>query len=72
MRCFIAVEIPVEIKKQILLVQEHFEKFDNLTLVNPELFHSTLLFLGELDKEHVEEAKNLGLIFGKPMPIKQF
>ncbi len=59
MRCFIAVEIPVDIKKQILSVQEHFEKFDNLTLVNPELFHSTLLFLGELDKEQAEEAKNV-------------
>lgn len=59
MRCFIAVEIPADIKKQIRSVQEHFEKFDNMTLVNPELFHSTLLFLGELDKEQVEEAKKV-------------
>ena len=59
MRCFIAVEIPADIKKQIRSVQEHFEKFDNMTIVNPELFHSTLLFLGDLDKEQMEEAKNI-------------
>jgi len=59
MRCFIAVEIPADIKKQIRSVQKHFEKFDNTTLVNPELLHSTLLFLGELDKEKVEETKKI-------------
>lgn len=58
MRCFIAVEVPKDIKKQIRSVLEHFENFDNLTIVNPELFHSTLLFLGELNQEQLEDTKN--------------
>ena len=60
MRCFIAVDLPADIRRQIRSVQVQFEKLGNLGLVNPDIFHSTLLFLGDLDSAKIKDAKKIG------------
>lgn len=59
MRCFIAIDIPKNIKKEIHSIQKSFEKYKNITLVNTKLLHCTLLFLGEIDKTQLEKTKSI-------------
>ncbi|MCK5698869.1 MAG: RNA 2',3'-cyclic phosphodiesterase, partial [Candidatus Aenigmarchaeota archaeon] len=59
MRCFIAIDIPKDIKKEIHSIQKSFEKYKNITLVNTKLLHCTLLFLGEIDKTQLEKTKSI-------------
>lgn len=59
MRCFIAVDLPDDIRNQIHVLQKSFEGFASLSLVNTKQLHSTLLFLGDMDQSMVEKAKSL-------------
>lgn len=59
MRCFIAVDLPKDIKKQIHSIQKPFEKYENITLVNTKLLHCTLLFLGDIDKAQIQKTKTI-------------
>jgi len=56
MRCFIAVDIPKEIKKEILKIQAFLPKFLG-KLTEPENLHLTLKFLGELTEEEIRKVK---------------
>lgn len=58
MRCFIAVDMPKGIKKQMHSVQKGFETFENIRLVNTKLLHCTLVFLGDINKKQVEDTKS--------------
>lgn len=57
-RAFIAIEFPDEVLKEILRVQEEVLKVKfKGKLTEPENLHLTLKFLGEIEKEKVEEVK---------------
>lgn len=59
MRCFIAINLPKEIRKEILRVQRELEnkKVWQGKLTEEENLHLTLKFLGEIPEEKVEEVK---------------
>ena len=56
MRCFVAVDIPEDLKQRLVQVQQEFTSFD-AKLVNPENMHFTLKFLGELSEEQATDVK---------------
>ncbi len=57
-RCFIAVELPDNILKQIAAYTRHLsEKTSGVRWVRPEGIHLTLKFLGEINAARVEEVK---------------
>jgi 2'-5' RNA ligase len=51
-RCFVAVELPIKMREEIGILQGQIAK-ESLRLVQPELMHVTLKFLGDLPKERV-------------------
>ncbi len=57
MRCFISINIPENVKKEIKKIQD---KLPNFVGKKTELenLHLTLKFLGELDEDKVEEVKD--------------
>ncbi len=55
MRCFVAVDVPEEIKAKIQEAQRQFSNFD-AKLVELKNLHFTLKFLGDINEEQVEEA----------------
>jgi 2'-5' RNA ligase len=59
MRTFIAVEIPEAIKPKILAVQKKIEATGaDIKLVEAENLHYILKFIGEIDDQTAEKAKN--------------
>ena len=62
MRVFIAIEIPREIKEEIVKIQKELPEFHG-KLTEYENLHLTLKFLGEIDEEQVKDVeKKLGEI----------
>lgn len=57
MRCFIAIDLPEDIKKYLLDTSKFF-KIEGLKHIGPQNFHITLKFLGEIDENIVEKIKN--------------
>ncbi|HLD59764.1 MAG TPA: RNA 2',3'-cyclic phosphodiesterase [Candidatus Bilamarchaeaceae archaeon] len=55
-RCFIAINLPSEIKDKILSISKSIHT-DVVRLVKPENLHITLKFLGEVSEDQVEEIK---------------
>jgi len=69
MRCFIAIDLPDEVMKELNNIQKQLPTEDTKLLnVKPEIMHLTLRFLGEIDGEKVNEIK---LILDS-LRIKQF
>jgi len=69
MRCFIAIDLPDEVKGQLKNIQRQLPLEDNKIInVKPEIMHLTLRFLGEIDGENVNEIK---LILNQ-LKVKQF
>jgi 2'-5' RNA ligase len=56
MRTFIAIDIPEEIKREIVKIQQQIPEF-NGKLTEYENLHLTLKFLGEVDEKRVEEVR---------------
>ena len=56
MRCFIALDLPEEIKEEILKVQKKLPKFEGKK-TEKENLHLTLKFFGELNEREIEEVK---------------
>lgn len=56
MRTFIAIEIPEEIKKEIVKIQEKLPDFIGKK-TEIENLHLTMKFLGEVDEKKIEEVK---------------
>lgn len=57
-RCFIALDLPVEIKQEVARIQEELEQ-ENLfsgKFIQVQNMHLTLKFLGEIDAEKVEKV----------------
>ncbi|MFH1432996.1 MAG: RNA 2',3'-cyclic phosphodiesterase [archaeon] len=59
MRCFIAVDLPKDIKTHIHAMQNEFKIFENLDIVNTKQLHSTLIFLGDMDNSKIEKTKDI-------------
>jgi 2'-5' RNA ligase len=56
MRCFIAIELPGEVKSALAGLQEEFKKYGvDVRWVKPDNIHLTLKFLGDIDEKKVEE-----------------
>lgn len=57
MRTFIAIDIPEEIKEEIIKLQEQLPEFKG-KFTERENLHLTLKFLGEVDEEKIEKIKS--------------
>ncbi|NLX13454.1 MAG: RNA 2',3'-cyclic phosphodiesterase [Phycisphaerales bacterium] len=54
MRCFVAIELPEEIRKRLLELQSRFGKLDRFVRwVHPDQIHLTVKFLGEVPDRQV-------------------
>jgi 2'-5' RNA ligase len=56
MRTFIAIDIPEEIKKELIKIQKQLPEFKG-KLTEKENLHLTLKFLGEIEEEKLEKLK---------------
>lgn len=56
MRCFVAVELPEEVKARVKELQDQLSSCD-VKLVEEQNLHFTLKFLGEIDNSKIEEIK---------------
>jgi 2'-5' RNA ligase len=56
MRCFIAVELPEEIKREMVRIQEELPEFFGKK-TEKENLHLTLKFLGEISETEIERVK---------------
>jgi len=69
MRCFIAIDLPADVKKEISKVQNEILKISDvkMKIVETENLHLTLRFLGEMDDSQVNQIKEVlkGLKFKK-------
>ena len=69
MRCFVAVDIPEEIKEKIATAQEELAGLD-VKLVEKENLHFTLKFLGEVDEGKMKAAmKKLDEVHSDPFNV---
>lgn len=60
MRCFIAVDIPEMVKKEVMRATERARKSHrDLKWVEEENLHITLKFLGEVEREKIEKVKRV-------------
>ena len=60
MRCFIAIPLPEDLRKQLADIQRQLKQFDgDVTWSKPEGIHLTLKFLGEMSKEQIESIKKV-------------
>jgi 2'-5' RNA ligase len=57
MRCFLAIEIPEEVKKELVKIQKEFKEDILGKFVEPENMHLTLKFFGEIEDEKVNDIK---------------
>jgi len=57
MRCFIAIDVPKNLQKSLVEIQERMRE-SGVKLVEPENFHITLKFLGEVEEPLLTEIKN--------------
>lgn len=58
MRCFIAIDLPGQIRDEIERIQKQLPEFQG-KITERENLHLTLKFLGEIPDEKVKEVKNI-------------
>lgn len=56
MRCFISIDIPEEVRREVKRIQEKLPDFSGKKTESENL-HLTLKFLGEIDEEKIEKVK---------------
>jgi 2'-5' RNA ligase len=61
MRCFIAIDIPEEIKEKIMAIEKELEEKikESAKFVERENLHITLKFLGEIEENKIPEIKEI-------------
>lgn len=59
MSYFIAIDIPEDIKIEIRTIQKQFEKYAGLKFVGQNQLHLTLVFLGDIDNNQLNETKDI-------------
>ena len=70
MRTFISIEIPEEIKDEIVKIQKHLPEFEGKS-IEKENLHLTLKFLGEISPDLVNNVKaSLSYIKFKPLKLE--
>lgn len=57
MRCFIAVDLPLEVKDYLFRLQREFSKFIKAKWVEKKNIHLTLKFIGEIDEKKLNILK---------------
>jgi len=57
MRCFIAIDLPEEVRKELSAVQRQLPQEVKLIPVKPENIHLTLKFLGEISDAEINKVK---------------
>ncbi|MFH0949492.1 MAG: RNA 2',3'-cyclic phosphodiesterase [Candidatus Aenigmatarchaeota archaeon] len=71
MRCFVAVDVPEQLKSKISAIQNELSQFCNAGFTKPENLHFTLKFLGEIDEAEIAKVKaNLEVIASRFTPIE--
>jgi len=63
MRCFISIELPEEIKKELAKAEKDLQKIAEetkakLRIVKPENLHITIKFLGEISDDKINKIKD--------------
>lgn len=58
LRCFLAAEIPEEIKKKVAQLEKEMQQL-GIRFVSPENVHITLKFLGNVSKQKLEHIEKL-------------
>ena len=56
MRCFIAIELPAEVKKEFARIQKELPEAE-MNLVDPKNIHLTIKFFGEVEDKEAENIK---------------
>ncbi len=59
MRLFVAIEVPEDIRKEIFYIEEKLKEFYSAKWVEMANIHLTLKFLGEIEKERIEDVKRI-------------
>ena len=60
MRCFIAIDISEEVRKEIARIEDEIKSLEDISklrIVEPKNLHLTLKFLGEIDDKQVNKVK---------------
>jgi len=57
MRCFIAIDLPDEVKEELSKVQKEINKNAKFKFVEPQNLHLTLKFLGEISDYNLNQIK---------------
>lgn len=57
MRCFIAIDLPYEIKDKLINLQNNLRDIGKINWVAKKNLHLTLKFLGEVNEKELEETK---------------
>ena len=59
-RCFIAIDLPDDVKKQLRAIQNKIPSDDvKMILVDPHILHLTVKFFGEIDDSQIEKIKEI-------------
>lgn len=62
MRCFIAVDLPEQVRMELIKAEEEIKKLEEVSrmkIVKPENLHITIKFLGELADKKVSKVKEV-------------
>ena len=59
MRCFIAIDLPDDIKTELIRIQDILAQHFEGSLVSPENLHITLKFLGSIDEDTFERTHTI-------------
>lgn len=60
MRCFIAIDLPEEVKRELTKIQKQLESVNlKAKFVKPEQIHITLKFLGEISDNQINKIKEI-------------
>ncbi len=70
MRCFLAVDVPEELRKKFMDVQRTFSGVCRAKFVEPENLHITLKFFGDVDEDKVKEIIEEIAKFNDETPVK--
>jgi 2'-5' RNA ligase len=59
MRCFIAIDLPDDVKTELIRIQDILAQHFEGNLVSPENLHITLKFLGNIDEDTFEKTHTI-------------
>jgi len=72
MRCFIAIDVPNELRERLIKLQRMLLKHCNAKTVEKENLHITMLFLGEIEEKRLKELSEILNNLKKEHPVKVY